>query len=266
VLCCETYSLHTLLRDKKLTLEQIPALYRELGIPGISWNDLFFESWDNDYYEKLKRAAALAGRQTCCLIMEGNLATGDADARRKQIEEDAMKLRAAKAIGAQVVRINLGHTEKDEDNATLGVERCIAAFKELLPLAKELGVRISMENHGGVSLKADWILQVIRGTDPAWVGSCLDFGNWPAEPKELRYEEIAKLVPHAFHTHVKPKKFRPDGEDEVVDHARVFAMLKKAGYTGAISVEWEGSDPADPIEGVKRCRDLINRHWDSAGR
>ncbi|MBW3568069.1 MAG: hypothetical protein KY410_08980, partial [Proteobacteria bacterium] len=53
---------------------------------------------------------------------------------------------------------------------------------------------------------------IINETDPEWVGSCLDFGNWPPDPPELRYEEITKLAPHAYHAHIKTHAFDGTGE------------------------------------------------------
>jgi sugar phosphate isomerase/epimerase len=131
----------------------------------------------------------------------------------------------------------------------------------MLPLAKKFSIKMTIENHGGCSKTAERILKVIDGTDPNYVGSCLDFGNWPSEPKELKYSEIAKLAPHAFHTHAKTHHFLPNGEESEIDYKRVFGMLKREKYAGAISIEWEGDDPKDPVEGVKMTRDLIRKHW-----
>src|SRR6266849_5425996 len=64
ILGCETYSLRDLFGKGKLTLEQVPALYRDLDIQGISWNDMFFKSWDTEYLGSLKRAAKDTGRTT----------------------------------------------------------------------------------------------------------------------------------------------------------------------------------------------------------
>ncbi len=265
MLCCETYSLHSHFRDKTITLEEIPAAFRKLEIPGIAWNDLYFASWDEEYLDALKKATDDAGCRSLALIIEGNLAQADDEARREQIEENGKKMRAARHLGAPVVRINLGRAESEDLDETLGVERCTAAFRELVPLARELNVKMTIENHGGPSRKADWILAIIKGSDPEWVGSCLDFGNWPAEPAELRYEEIEKLAPYAYHTHVKTLQFAPDGEETNVDYRRAFDFVKKVGYKGAVSIEWEGRDPEDPAEGIKLSRDLIRRHWPEAG-
>src|SRR5438067_48098 len=57
ILSCETYSLRDMNRGGRLSLEAIPALYKELGIEGISWNDMFFKSWETSYLDSLKNAA-----------------------------------------------------------------------------------------------------------------------------------------------------------------------------------------------------------------
>jgi sugar phosphate isomerase/epimerase len=143
----------------------------------------------------------------------------------------------------------------------VGVTNCIDSFKRLLPLAKELDIKMTIENHGGVSRTSEYILQIIRGTDPQWVGSCLDFMNWPHSPDQIHvlYESCQALAPHAYHTHAKCLTFKPDGEETTVDYARLLGYLKAAKYKGAISMEFEG--PGDPVEGVKKSRDLIIKHW-----
>lgn len=256
LISCETYSLRDLLFSRRASLEDTPALLKELQIPGIAVNDMFFPAWETSYLEKLKKAIADSGRVITALIMEGNLAIDDPSARQRQIETDMAKIRAAGSLGAPVVRINLGGTGDPEKDDTVGVERCISAFKEMLPLAKKLKIKITIENHGGVSRSADNILKIIKGTDPKWVGSCLDFGNWP---EEVRYESCQKLAPYAYHTHAKSYSFREDGEEARIDYGRILKMLRDARYKGALSIEFEGG--GDPIEGVKKTRDLLLKHW-----
>jgi sugar phosphate isomerase/epimerase len=137
------------------------------------------------------------------------------------------------------------------------VERAIAAFRELLPLARELGLRLTIENHGGASKTAGAILRIIRGTDAAWVGACLDFGNW--EDRSRLYEEIAELAPHAFHTHLKAWAFDKYGEETTIDYRKAFEILAHTGYGAALSIEFEGK--GDPVEGVVKMRDLLVKRW-----
>jgi L-ribulose-5-phosphate 3-epimerase len=257
ILSCETYSFREMIRAGKLDMLRVPEFYKELGIKGISYNDMFFKSLDDDYVDQIKAAVKKAGRVVTCFIMEGNLATANEALRNQQIEIDKQKLRVAQRLGAPLVRINVGTTGKQENaDDTLGLERVIAAFERILPLARELNIKISIENHGGVSRTADNVVKIIRATDPKWVGSLVDFGNFPPE---VRYEEILKVAPYALSTHVKVGGFDEQGEATGVDLPRIFAMLKKNHYKGPISIEYEAK--GDPVEGVKKTRALILKYW-----
>ena len=253
----ESYSLRDEIRAGRVNMLNVAEFHRkELGIRGVSLNDMFFKSWDEEYLKQIVESFKANDRIITCLIMEGNLATPNAEMRRKQIESNTTKLKAAAILGAPVVRMNLGAVGPGEDNATVGVERSIAAFKEMLPVAQDLGIRITIENHGGVSGSIEGIKAVINGTDPKWVGSLLDFGNPPVNHQP---ELFSQLAPLAYHSHAKLASFKPDGEATNSDYGALLDILKHVKYAGAVSVEWEGQGEA--IQGIKRTRDLILKHW-----
>ena len=257
ILASETYSYRDLIRAGKLDMLTVPAFYKEQGIPGISYNDSFFKTVDDAFIDEVKAAVKKAGRVVTCYVIEGNLALADESKRQEQVEADKRKMRAAARLGAQVVRINLGSTGPEKADDTVGVDRVIKIFnEELVPLAKELKIRISIENHGGVSKTAANVVKIIKGTDPKWVGALVDFGNFPLEH---RYEEVEQVAPYAFVTHVKVNVFDEKGEAKEYDFPRVLAMLKKNHYKGPISVEYEGKD--DPVEGVQKTKALILKYW-----
>ena len=257
ILASETYSYRELIRAGKLDMLTIPAFYKEQGIPGISYNDMFFKTVDDAFIDEVKAAVKKAGRVVTCYVIEGNLALADEAKRKEQTEADKKKMRAAARLGAPVVRINVGATGRENADDTLGVERVIKIFnEELVPLAKELKIRISMENHGGVSKTAANIVKIIQATDPKWVGALVDFGNFPLEHK---YEEVETLAPYAFVTHVKVNVFDEKGEAAEYDFPRVLGTLKKNHYKGPISIEYEGK--GDPVEGVQKTKALILKYW-----
>ena len=256
MLSCDTYSLRDYFNQGKLDYLTVPAALKEMGIPGVTYNDIWMKSYDTDYLDTIKKACADAGVKVVGLICEGNIATLDDAAWNAQIEQNRKKMRAAAYLGAAIVRLNLGGLGDEEKDDTIGARRCIDAFKKLLPLAKELNLKMTIENHGGVSKKADTILAVIKGSDPAWVGSCLDFGNWP---DEVRCTESAKLAPYAYHVHVKTHDFNEQGEDVNKDYKRLLQLLKDANYKYAVSIEYEGGK--DQMLGVKKTRDLILKYW-----
>ncbi len=235
VLSCDTYSLRSYLSEGKLDYLTVPAKLKELGIPAITYNDIWMKSYDTAYLDQIKKACADSGIEIVGFICEGNLANLDDKAWQAQIDEDAKKMKAAAYLGAKAVRLNLGGLGDEKKDDTIGADRCIAAFKQLLPLARELNIKMTIENHGGVSKKADTILKVIKGSDPRWVGSCLDFGNWPAD---VRYRESLKLAPYAYHVHAKTHTFNDQGEDTDKDYKRLLGMLRINNYRYAVGVRY----------------------------
>jgi sugar phosphate isomerase/epimerase len=253
----ECYSLRDAIHAGKVTLETIGEFHKNtLGIRGISLNDMFFKSYEKSYLDPILANIKANDRIVTAYIVEGNLATKDEAARKMQIAGNLTRLKAAAYLGAPTVRLNLGGVGPGEDDLKEGVDRCVAAFKEILPVAQDLGIRICIENHGGVSGTVEGVLAVIQQTDPKWVGSLLDFGNHPVDHNP---EVFAKLAPYAFHTHAKLQAFKPDGEATNSDYGALLSILKHVNYRGAVSSEWEGQGEA--IEGVKKTRDLILKHW-----
>src|SRR5437016_4140302 len=112
----ETYSLRALYGQKKLDHHTVAAFHKDLNIRGVSLNDLYFQSWDKEYLDRILETFKANERKITCLIMEGNLSTPKEDARKKQIESNTAKLKAAGYLGVPVVRMNLGGVGKDEDN------------------------------------------------------------------------------------------------------------------------------------------------------
>jgi sugar phosphate isomerase/epimerase len=256
ILSCETYTFRSLIIPGKLDVIQVPEFYKELGIKGISYNARYYKSSDDSYLDKVKAAVKKADRIVVCYVLDGDLAVPDEAQRKRQIEDDKRGLMVAHKLGAPLVRINLGGYQAKDDPDGAGLERVIAAFKELLPLARKLNVRMAIENHGGVSRNAANIIRIIQATDPKWVGALVDFGNFPPEK---RYEEIARLAPYAFGTHVKVNRFDEHGEAAEYDFPRVLGLLKGVHYKGPHSIEYEGE--GDPMEGARQTKALLVKYW-----
>jgi sugar phosphate isomerase/epimerase len=275
ILSCETYSLRDLFREQRpdpkrpwvgkypqLTIYTFPAFMKQLGIKGVAINDGYIGSLEESNLDRIKAACKASDRVITALITGGPMALADEAKRLEGLKAVEQKMRVAKYLGAPVVRIDLGGPGKGISEA-IGVENCIDSFKRLLPLAKELNIKMTIENHGGVSKSSEYILKIIKGSDPQWVGSCLDFMNWPhsSGQTDLLYRSCEALAPYAYHTHAKCLTFKDDGEEATVDYGKLLGYLKAAKYKGAISMEFEG--PGDPVEGVKKSRDLIIKHWSS---
>ncbi len=250
-----TYSVRDYLRSGEMSLLDFPEFCAGLDIRSLEYNDMFFERWDNAYLADIVRSAEDAGCTIQCLTCGGNLASDDAAANREQVELFRTRLEQAAALGAPVVRFNIGSTGDEERDLTVGVERVIEGFNALLPAAREHNVKITIENHGGVSRFADPILRIVLGTDPEWVGTCPDFGNFHGDDM---YLQLAKVIPFSYHMHAKFHEFDEHGEDTGYSIERVLNICKACGTQSVLSIEFEGS--GDQKEGVRKSRDLLLRY------
>ena len=78
-------------------------------------------------------------------------------------------MRGADCLGAPLVRITLGPA-----SAPAIVDRATAALNQLLPVARELGLKLAIAPPPGSPLNADVILRIVNGVDPALVGVALE--------------------------------------------------------------------------------------------
>ena len=73
-------------------------------------------------------------------------------------------------------------------------------LKQSAPLAKRLGVRIALENHG--LWTSEQGLYVVESVDSEYAGFCLDTGNSMMVLEDAVYTAV-KMAPYAFTTHFK---------------------------------------------------------------
>src|SRR2546430_1044657 len=116
--------------------------------------------------------------------------------------------------------------------------------KRLMPAscgeAELLGVQLVMENHnhrGFVQTGSD-VLAIMEAVGSPALGLLLDTGNYLDGLASI--ERTARL---AWHVHAKFTQVLEDGRDARVDQDAAVAVLRKVGYKGYVSVEYEGAEP-----------------------
>ncbi|HEY3082724.1 MAG TPA: sugar phosphate isomerase/epimerase family protein [Chloroflexota bacterium] len=113
-------------------------------------------------------------------------------------------IEAAAVIGSPIVRCYLG--EQRDRRGPVPFEEHLAECRRVLeavaPRARDRGVRIAVENHGGVDLlgrELRWLIEAV-GTDA--IGACLDTGN-PAYGGEDPLLSTELLAEYAVSTHAR---------------------------------------------------------------
>ena len=147
----------------------------------------------------------------------------------------------------------------------LGLENLSAdpsqdSFPSLEKLVKQYDIRIAIHNHGPEDKrwqKPEWVLAAVKDLDPR-IGSCADLGHFILAGVDP-VEALEMLGRRVLGCHFKD--FDKQGKDVVVgtgqlDVVRTLKTLKKIGFKGPISLEFEG-DQQDPIPKMLECLKVI---------
>lgn len=256
LLSCETTSVHRLLEGGQLTLEGIPSTLRELDIQGVSLHTRHLPNLHPRTLEPLRELFMRYGLAITALMVSEPIGIQNEATLSTRLDECVECLQAGFVLGAPLVRFHLGGVGHEREDDTYLLERSGLFLQRLLPEARRRQIRIALENRDGVAHRAENLLSLIRGLDPRWVGVCLDLGN---APSERIYDTCRQLAPYAIHVHAKSRSFDSRGEESHLEYGRLLSHLRLAGYVGALSIEYVGE--GDPIEGVRKTRDLIRRYW-----
>ena len=96
----------------------------------------------------------------------------------------------ASEMNCHSVRVNLRGSDNDLSQWT---QNSIENLSKLCEYAKPLNINVIVENHGGFSSNADYLVNVIDNVDYDNVGTLPDFGNFCIKQDPKKSEEISRL-------------------------------------------------------------------------
>jgi len=258
-LCVSSWSLHRelphfLRKDTaaKISLTDFPKLcVEEFGVDTVELCQMHFLSTDRSYLNQVKKSLTVSGVKVANIPVDiSTAAEPDAQKRREGFKIMKKWFTIAGYLGSPSIRVNSGKAS-DED----ALQRAIDGYKELAKTAERTGLKLLIENHGGLSGNPDNIVKIIEEVESEYLGTCPDFGNFPPE---IRYQALEKIAKYAAIAHAKTYDFDERGEETTIDLKRCVDILKKHGFKGHYSVEYEGE--GDQREGVKKSLELLRKY------
>lgn len=245
---------------------------QDLGFEGVEYVSQFFQDKveDEAFLDSLKMTADAAGIANVMILVDGagNLGAADPDAREQAVTEHLKWVKAAKRIGCPTVRVNAhGDGSPEEIKAA-----CVKTIGRLASAAKQEGVKIIIENHGGISNNGAWLADLVGQLQEYEVGSLADFDNWctarengqiwgaPCTERYDRYLGVQELMPTAQSVSVKAFNFDAAGNETDMDYDRLFEIIHKADYQGWLGIEYEGDDLPSRT-GIANTLALAKRSW-----
>lgn len=219
------------------------------------------------YLQQLLRNSGNAGVANHLLMVdhEGPLAGADTAARLQAIDNHRKWFDAAAFLGCRHVRVNL-HGEGSRQQK---FDASVDSLLRLAQYAGPMGLNVLVENHGNESSDGSWLVAVMERVGLPTVGTLPDFGNFclthawgttqePCAAAYDRYLGVQQLMPFAKAVSAKSYDFDEAGLQPLIDYERLIGIVKAAGFTGYIGVEFEGFTQDEP-SGIRRTKALLEK-------
>ncbi|MEI6232404.1 MAG: sugar phosphate isomerase/epimerase family protein [Planctomycetota bacterium] len=226
------------------------------------------------FLRKLKRQALTLGMPLYAMSTHQDFVDPSAKERDDNVKITTTSLERAYQLGIPVIRVNTGRWNRVDFDTLMkqrGVEApldghtdeegfgwVIEAFQKLIPEAEKRGVVMALENHWGLGLTPQGVLRIVKAINSPWLGVTLDTGNFLEDP----YDRLAMLAPHT--TYMQAKTYPGGGKWYTLDldYPRIVAIMRKANYTGWVSLEMEGKE--NPETAVPKSLALLRTVFGAA--
>lgn len=260
------WSINQPLRKGTLQHLDFAKIAKSVGIDAIEYvNQFFMDKATDAAYLADMNARAKGEGVTQVLIMcdnEGRLGDPDAAKRQQAVENHHKWVTAAKTLGCHSIRVNAYSTGTADEQQKLVAD----GLHKLCLFADPHGLNVIIENHGGMSSNAKWLMQTIKQADHKRAGTLPDFGNFSiSRPSQTNpdaklesydsYVGVQEMMPLAKGVSVKPTVWDFKGNSGPIDLARMMKIVIDAGYHGYCGIE---HGPAGrELDGVRELREQL---------
>lgn len=270
-----SYSFNRLLKAGKSYFD-ICDLAKEMGYDGIEFIDLKLEHGNGqETVEELAQAIRAHCEKIELPIIAYTVGADFLNGNGVPAEEEHARVKAcvdiAQLLGAKVLRHDAFWKMEGIRYWKDAADRVTAGIREVTEYAAAQGIRTCSENHGFImqdSERMEYLINSVRNENYGWL---VDLGNFMCVDEDVRHA-VGVAAPYAMHVHVKDFIFKNGTEDKpfghwittrggnyirgtVAGHGVVpirpcLNILKKAGYDGYVSVEFEGAE--DTLDALKQ--------------
>ena len=262
-----SYSFQTLLK-RGMTYFEACQHARDMGYDGIEFIDLdlaFAPGEDNveSLAKHLRAHCEALDLDIPAYTVAADFLNGRGGAPEDEPARVCRCADIAALLGAKVLRHDAFWRLGELRDWREGIARVVPGIRQVADYAQSLGIRTCTENHGRIMQDSDRVEYLMRAVDHPNYGWLVDMGNFLCAD-DLPVHAVPIAAPYAFHVHVKDFLYKPaDAENPgqgwfpsrngsylrgtvaghgVVPIRRCLETLKKAGYDGVVSYEFEGME------------------------
>jgi L-ribulose-5-phosphate 3-epimerase len=215
------------------TLDFPKIARNDFGLNGIEFVNALFEVPTEGYLRKLKQNAADNG-VSMVLIMVDDEGDGCSPTKelRRQFEINHRKwIDAAVYLGCKAIRTNCRGQQGVSKAEAL--KYSTETYQMMMEYAVPAKICVLVENHGGVSNDADWMVSLMKEVDNLYFGTYPDWRQ-PADNFD-NVDYLLKMLPYAG-----GMSYRNQPTEELT--AKMIHLAKDSGYRGWYGIESSGRE------------------------
>lgn len=234
------------IREGKWKTLDFPRIAREdFGLNGIEFVNTLFEVPTAGYLDRLKKNADDQGVKMILIMVdsEGETCTPSKEERKQTVINHRKWIDIANYLGCCAIRTNCRGPENPPKDEAL--KWATETYQMMLEYAIPAGISILIENHGGVSNDAEWMVSLMKSVNSLYFGSYPDWRSPSAEFDNFGFVE--KMLPWAG-----GMSYRNQPTEE--ETAKLIKMCQDAGYRGWYGIESSGR------EEIAKGRDLLKKY------
>lgn len=223
-----------------------PRVAREdFGLNGIEFVNTLFEVPTANYLKQLKRNAEDYGVKMVLIMVdaEGETCTPSKEERKQTVINHRKWIDIAQYLGCHAIRTNcIGAKDIDKEEA---LKWSAETYNMMLDYAIPANTSILVENHGGVSNDADWIVSLMKKVNNKYFGVLPDWRQPGSEFDNVGF--LKKTLPYSG-----GMSFRNQPSDELTQE--MIKMTYDMGFRGWYGIESSGR------ENIKKSIELLKKH------
>ena len=234
-------------RDQQMEMKDFAAhVVEKFNVHHIEpWSPIF-PSTDPKYLEELHAVVDKAGSTVVDIAVDGRHSqyATDAAERKASVAATNQWIDVAVALGSPSIRTHIDGGKNLKPDVGLAADT-LARNAEY---SAKKNVVVHLENDNPISEDPFFIAHIIEKVNSPWLRALPDFGNsLAAHDEAFQDRAMETMFARAYGIcHVKDGEVDDQGKASHVDLEKTFSILKKHGYKGYCSIEYDA--PGDPYK------------------
>lgn len=276
-----SYSFAQYVSSGKMTQFDCVSKAKEMGFDAIEFTNIITHDGEDakTIAKKIRDEADRVGIDINAYTISACLYQETDEDSEKEVARLKEQLEIAKILGAKVMRHDVCYklgTSGNSRSFDLMLPTIAKNARMVTEYAETLGIKTCTENHGFIAQDSYRVEKLFNSVAHDNYGLLVDVGNFLCADEDP-ITAVSRVAPYAFHAHVKDFRFSKTPFDNgglmtrganyligcaigegIVPVKQCLAILKRAGYDGYISLEYEGTE--DCMLGISRGLENIKKY------